>query len=202
MFCAYLASVNVEFVDAIKDERMQWTQGKLGAAYTYLDLMELGRLMYNNLVDEEYWSSKMLKSKEEEKNYLTLATEMITKFNRNRGDSGGSSGGQKSRNQNEGSRTYLPWRFENKYNQSKKDHNEIPMIWCDNDCHAKPMWCGRKNCLNRSDFAKEWEKKKKAKGTRANNNSNVSSEFKISLVAITSPEDFKVLQEQFGLIKD
>ena len=44
MFRAYLACKNTEFVEAIKDERRRWTQGKLGASYTYLDLMELGRL--------------------------------------------------------------------------------------------------------------------------------------------------------------
>ena len=61
MFRAYLECDNTEFVDAIKDERRRWTHGKLGAAYTYLDLMELGRLTYNNLVDEESWSSKTSK---------------------------------------------------------------------------------------------------------------------------------------------
>ena len=64
------------------------------------------------------------------------------------------------------------------------------------------MWCGRKNCLNRSDFAKEWDKKKKEKGAEGNSNGKASSEFKIALAAITSPEDFKALQEQFGSIKD
>ena len=128
--------------------------------------MELGRLTYNNLVDEESWSCKTSQSQNAEKNYLALATELISKFNRDRGDGGGPPGGQKSGNQNEGPRTYLPWRFENKDNQPTKDFRGVTMNWCKNDCHARPMWCGRKNCLNRSDFAKEWDKKKKKeKGT-------------------------------------
>ena len=68
MFSAYLACNNTEFVDVIKDERRGWTQGKLGAAYTYLDLMKLGRLAYNNLVDKESWNDKPTKSKYAEKN--------------------------------------------------------------------------------------------------------------------------------------
>ena len=32
--------------------------------------------------------------------------------------------------------------------------------WFSNNCHDKPMWCGRKNCLNRSDYSAAWKKKK------------------------------------------
>ena len=51
MFRAYLSCDNEEFLDAIKDERRQWMQGKLGTTYTYRDLMDLGRLTYNILLD-------------------------------------------------------------------------------------------------------------------------------------------------------
>jgi len=68
MFRAYLASDSTKIVDAIKEERRRWTQDKLGAAYTYLDLMKLGRLAYNNLVDKESWNDKPTKSKYAEKN--------------------------------------------------------------------------------------------------------------------------------------
>merc|ERR1740124_2039321 len=94
MFHVYLASDNTEFVDTIKNERRRWTQGKLGADYTYLDLMELGRLTYNNLIEKDSWNGKPAKSKDAEKNYLALATELISKFNRDRGDNGKPSGGQ------------------------------------------------------------------------------------------------------------
>jgi len=69
------------------------------------------------------------------------------------------------------------------------------MNWSKNNCHAKLMWCGRKNCLNRSDFAKEWDKKKKDKDTVGNDINSASSKFKISLATITSPKDLKALQE-------
>lgn len=66
---AYLSCNDAEFVDTIKDERRKWTQGKLGPAYSYRDLMDLGRLAYNSLVDEESWSTKGVKPKDAEKNY-------------------------------------------------------------------------------------------------------------------------------------
>lgn len=76
------------------------------------------------------------------------------------------------------------------------------MNQCKNYCHTKLIWCDRKNCLNRSDIAKEWEKKKKDKESRGYSPNRVSSKFKISLAVITSPEDFKALQEKFGSIND
>ena len=74
------------------------------------------------------------------------------------------------------------------------------MKWCKNDCHAKPMWCGRKNCLNRADYSKEWGKNNEVKETKDDNASD-NSEFKIALAAMTSPEDFAALQEQFEELK-
>lgn len=56
MFKAYLSCSDTEFEDTIKDERWKWTQGKLRTLYSYRDLMGLGRLTYNNLLDEESWN--------------------------------------------------------------------------------------------------------------------------------------------------
>ena len=79
LFRAYLTSSNEEFTDAISAERRDWIQGKVKADYSYLDLLELGRLTYNNLVEDESWVQKAAKSANE-KNYLTLATELMSKF--------------------------------------------------------------------------------------------------------------------------
>ena len=51
MFRAYLTCKDQEFLDAIKDERRKWIQGKLSAKYIYHDLMDLGRVTLNNLID-------------------------------------------------------------------------------------------------------------------------------------------------------
>ena len=79
------------------------------------------------------------------------------------------------------------------------------MKWCKNDCHSKPMWCGRKNCLNRADYSAEWRKRKAEKGNgeeKPNEDEKSSSEFKIALAAMTSAEDFAALQEQFASLKE
>ena len=68
------------------------------------------------------------------------------------------------------------------------------MKWCENDCHANPIWCGCKTCLNRGDYSKAWKKRNEVKETRYDNTSD-NSELKIALAAMTSPEDFAVLQE-------
>ena len=79
------------------------------------------------------------------------------------------------------------------------------MIWCKNDYHNKQMWCGCKIRLSRADYFLAWEEKNTNKTTKFNttkiNISTRSSEFKIVLVAMTSPEDFVVFQEQFETLK-
>ena len=56
--------------------------------------------------------------------------------------------------------------------------------------------------MNRSDYSKEWQKKKGEKESNADSGGAFNDEFKIALAAITSPEDFTALQEQFSQIKD
>ena len=75
------------------------------------------------------------------------------------------------------------------------------MNWCSNDCHDQLMWRGRKNCLNRAGYSKEWQKKKEGKST-SGDGAKSSAEFKIALAAITSTEDFEALQEQFASLKE
>ena len=202
MFRAYLSCDDKEFADTIKDERRKWTQGKLGTSYTYRELMDLGRLTYNNLLDEGSWNSKASAKKSDEKNYLALATELMTKMKSYADRDGGPNGGVRNERQGDGERpTYLPWRFENKDNKPTKVVRGSTMNWCKNDCHEKPMWCGRKNCLNRADYSAAWQKKKDSKDSNSGNDTS-SSEFRIALAAMTSPEDFEALQAQFASLKE
>ena len=57
MFRAYLTCEDEEFLNAIKDECRKWIQGKLPATYLYRDLMDLGRVTFNNLMDETSWKT-------------------------------------------------------------------------------------------------------------------------------------------------
>jgi len=68
------------------------------------------------------------------------------------------------------------------------------MNWCSNDCRDKPMLCGRRTCLNRADYSKEWQKKKEGKSI-LEDGAKSSAEFKIALAGIISTEDFEAWQE-------
>ena len=206
MFRAYLSSNNKEFVETIKEERRKWIQGKLGKTYSYIDLMDLGRLSYNNLEDieeEPKIQKPSASNKEEEKNYLALATAMMTKMTSmtNKG-----SGGEAGSEMKQGNRTYQNWRFDNPDNARTKEVRGSIMKWCENDCHSRPMWCGRKVCLNRADYSAEWKKKNSAKRDGDENKGKrgelTSSEFKIALAAMTSVDDFAALKEQFESLKE
>ena len=127
MFRAYLECRNKEFVDAIKDERRKWTQGNLGTSYSYRDLMDLGRLTYKYLLDENTWSAKpQTKPTNDEKKYLALATQLMSQMkamqdrnNGNQGNGGNEAQGNGEKQQS-GDRTYLSWRYENPYNKATK----------------------------------------------------------------------------------
>ena len=99
--------------------------------------------------------------------------------------------------------TYFAWRFENLDGLKTKIVRQSKITRCSNNCHDKPMWCGRKNFLSCADYSAAWKKNKGDNDEDSNaQSSSASSEFKIALAAITSPEDFAALQEQFGEIKD
>ena len=80
------------------------------------------------------------------------------------------------------------------------------MKWCSNDCHPQPMWCGRKNCLNKAEFAKKISDAQKEgtnnekfgeRKSQNNTSGKTSNEFKIALAAMCSEEDYKLLENQF-----
>ena len=197
LFRSYLTSSNKEFVEAINAERRNWIQGKLKDDYSYQHLMELARVTFNNLVEDESWShTDQPAEKDGEKQYLALATlvEKLTqeKLSQKTGRTG--RGGGKPR-------TYAAWRFSNPENESTKTINGRTMKWCTNDCHDRPMWCGRPNCLNREDFAAAGKMRKTAKEGQEGV-SKVSEDFKIALAALTTEDDFAALADQFFPVKE
>ena len=62
------------------------------------------------------------------------------------------------------------------------------------------MWCARKNCLDKADFAKQMEKEKDTSGNlgQGANKISMSKDFKIALAAMTSADDYKSLMSQFS----
>ena len=204
LFKAYLTSSNKEFTDAISSERRDWIQGKVKVDYSYLDLMELARLTYNNLVDDESWIKKEAK-KEHEKNYLTLATELIAKYEARQNDGGDNGNGNRNNNgnrDNQGPRTFQKWRYDNPDNAATKQVRGTTMNWCTNDCHDKRMWCRHETCMDRADYASNIQKKHYTQESISaslfsNNKSSMSNDFRISLSALMSAEDYPSLDDQF-----
>ena len=74
------------------------------------------------------------------------------------------------------------------------------MNWCES-CHEKPMWCGKKNCINRADLFAAWQKQKVDKVSTSGNKPS-SSRFQIALAAMTSTKDSEALQEQVASLKN
>ena len=80
------------------------------------------------------------------------------------------------------------------------------MKWCSNYCHPQLKWCGRKNCMNKAEFAKKMQEsqQKEAKNQSGSerksesvSDGKPSNEFKIALAAMCSEEDYQFLEKQF-----
>ena len=155
--------------------------------------MCLGRLMYNNLLDEGSWNKKTTpKVEDAEKIYLALATPLMTNMS-SLTHNGSKSGTIRPRDTSGKWSIHLPWRFENFDKKSTKEVSGSIMSWCTNNFHENPMWCGRKNCLGREYFFKAWKKMKE--GNKAiSEGGTSSSDFNIFLSDVTSPNNFAVLQ--------
>ena len=139
----------------------------------------------------------------QEKNFLALATEILQQAQKGKveqpsiSETTSSDGSIRLRN----GRELKAWRFENPRNEKTKTLKDgTVMRWCLNDCHPKPMWCGRENCLNRAEYAAKNGNKKEGETAEKNKNSNktgVSEDFKIALAAMPSSVDYETLKSQF-----
>ena len=119
-------------------------QGKLSAEYTYLDLMDLARLKYNNAVEDETWDTNKTRIEQDgkEDNILALATQILEKV--------GSTQDKNPRYDGKGSidrteKQFQSWHLQNPTNGKVQLIRRIIMNRCDEDLHLQRMWCGRKN---------------------------------------------------------
>ena len=198
LFRAYRTSNNTEFNESIGEERRKWIQGKLRDSYNHTDLMDLARLTFNNLVEDSAWQETKNKVDREENNYLALATEILKRFKVD--DGGKNTGGKTQKRGGEGTgngREYAPWRFENPNGDTTKVMRGTTLKWCTKDCHAKSMWCGRKVCLSKAEFAAKYNKKTQGEKDDDNEKVATTKDFRIALAALTSQEDFDSLESQF-----
>ena len=212
VFRSYLTCTDKEFIEVVKGEKRRWMQGQLPQDYDYTSLLDLGRITFNNLKAGDEWEGSESKRAKtgpaptEEKQFLALATELIEAMKGQKPSSSSHSssektedGGIKLRN----GRELKVWRFQNPSNEQTKTLKDgTIMRWCLNNCHPKPMWCGRQNCLNREDYAAKFGKKGKQGDNNVKQNETrklapVSEDFKIALAAMTSNQDFETLKNQF-----
>ena len=56
LFQAYLHCNNDEFKITIKGDKMKWIQDKLKSDYLSTDLLKLGWITFNNLVENNIWA--------------------------------------------------------------------------------------------------------------------------------------------------
>ena len=202
LFKAYLSSVNPDFLEAVKEKHRSWIQGSLDDTFDCKKLMDLGRVTYNNLVEDGSFVIVPKKGPSadaaEQKSFLALATEILKKCDMTHQTGGG--GKNSKERESTGPRIFRPWRFENPNNEATKEIKGTIMKWCTNDCHKDgPMWCGRKNCLNQADFAKTMTDKRNREGNsrKPGPEMGASEDFKIALAAMVSADDYATLKEQF-----
>ena len=164
VFRSYLECRVEEFVETVKGEKRRWMQGQLDQTYDHTNLFDLGRITFNNLVANEEWkivgNKKTISHspKTEEKQFLALATEILESMKDKKGSNNNDAGSENTsdgRIKLKNGRELKSWRFQNPNNDKTKTLKDgTVMKWCNNNCHPKPMWCGRKNCLNRKEYAK------------------------------------------------
>ena len=170
--------------------------------------MTLGLATYNNLEANDEWkggSNKKLKqspSDSQEKNFLALATEILQQAKAGKVEQSSSEGTSDGGIRLKNGRELKAWRFENPKNEKSKTLKDgTIMKWCTNNCHPKPMWCGRKNCLNREEYAAKYGSKSKPdENVRQQEDKKpavISDDFKIALAAMTSNQDYETLKSQF-----
>ena len=197
MFRAYLSSGNQKFLDAIQAEERDWMQGKVRSGYGYRDLMSLGRLTYNNLLEKGAWTSQKPDEKEDPgAKYLALATELVRTLGNSRNKDDG------DKDSNGRGKLDKGWRYHNPDDLKEKKIGGRLMKWCSSDCHQKPQWCGRRNCLNNADYAEAMNKRKEKNPSNNEGGVKATKDFKIALAALTTKEDFEALEKQFFSVKE
>ena len=88
LFKAYLTSNSSDFLEAVKEKHRSWIQGSLEDTFDCKNLMDLGRVTYNNLVEDGNFiivpKKVPDKVEAEQKSFLALATEILKKCDFNK----------------------------------------------------------------------------------------------------------------------
>ena len=87
----------------------------------------------------------------------------------------------------------INWRYNNSQNKTEMIRNDRKHKWCTKNYHNKPIWYACPNYLSKEEFAV----KKKVERFGKADNVSTSKDFKVTLAAVTSNEDYKALEVQF-----
>lgn len=135
---AYLGSDNAKFKITVEEEQRNWIQGNFPDNYSHENLMKLGKVTFNNLVengDLKMISDKQPAKEKENKRFLALAAEILKKFKDNK--SGPAIKKWKAVQPVE--QTHQVWHTENPKNEQERTMKGTKMKWCTNDCCAELM---------------------------------------------------------------
>ena len=194
LFKIYKTAKNEEFLKGINNERSDWMLGRQHEKYDYSDIMKYALTIFNNMVALKEWEVKGVvdnppkngaAEKETEPKFLALMTE-IKDIKRSIAHQ--TSNGQGSNKQGSEQQERTSWRWFNPEGATTKTHNNRTYKWCTNDCHSGPMWCARRNCMNKEDWLKAREKKDKVPK---------QDDFKIALSSLLTEDQFKEIETQF-----
>ena len=186
---------------------MKWIQDKLKYDYLFADLLKLGWITFNNLVENDIWvdvkEPSVSKAKENQPHVLLIVTEILKKLS-NPNLQNKLKNTHLTKYNGMDKRTYQELRFQNSDNLKTKIVHDSTMLLREMDCHNQSMWCGRINYLGKAYFAAMIQKKEemKSRGATFVLKKDFTGDFEISLAAMTSAENFKTLQEQSMLVKE
>eukprot|EP00957_Ditylum_brightwellii_P042860 3244292-Ditylum_brightwellii.AAC.1 len=176
-------AVDSKFVKAVTQEQRLWMMGWQADTYKYADLMQFALTLFNNRVALSKWKGKkgQLVDKTsaggEEPKILVLLTEIQTAIrggNLTSNSGGANNGGigtgrgANSRGSEGGGRRIQSkkgsWKFRNSNNLDTIERKDRTWKWCKNDCHPKPMWCPRPNCMSREAYKEHMQSEKETAG--------------------------------------
>ena len=118
-------------------------------------------LLYNNEVANNTWEhtkAKPVKAVQKtvaksEDNFISLLVNKFDDLEKKIPENSENDDERNNQSRN-GRRTFPAWRYEHPDNLTEMTNNNgVTFKWCTNDFHDKPMWCSRKNCRGKVEWA-------------------------------------------------
>ena len=204
LFKAYRTAEDEEFLDAVNDERRKWMLGDVPENYSYKDLLAYALKIYTNQRSLGEWNSgkakrhkSVKKDNEGEDPKIMALISAVTDIKKRLEMKPGTITNEQDDTSAENGANRNAWRYDNPEGKEKMIRDNHEFKWCSNDCHKKPQWCGRRNCLPRAKYKARRDNNNQAKNNSETGKIKTSEEFKVALSAITSETDFDIFKNRF-----